>query len=207
MDYSEIVFKGILTGLGVSAPIGPIGILCISRSINKGFLSGFFTGLGAVVPNIIYTFLAVAGIAKFLIPLIEKYPAVIVISGVYIIYLGVKTGKKTIERKSEKIKSAGYAEDFLSTFLIMITNPATIISYLIVISGVGFSSLENSAFTDVIFVTVSVVTGAIIWWLFLSIVSVKFGSAIFKNKIKMMNQISGSVIILFGILLIVKSII
>lgn len=207
MEFSELVLKGILVGIGVSAPVGPIGILCISRSISKGFLSGICTGVGAVVPNMIYTLLAVSGVTKILIPLIEKHPEVTFLSGIYVVYLGITAFKKQITGMRTDISTRGYFKDFVSPFLIMITNPATIISYVIVVSGIGFATAEEFSWKDVFLASGSIMTGASLWWIFLSGISSKFGIKIFKEKISNLNKITGSIIIVFGIMLMIKSLI
>ena len=203
MHYAELVFKGILIGIGVSAPIGPIGILCINRSIKKGTLSGIYTGLGATIPNVIYSILALYGLTEFLKPFVEKHFWVPVISGIYILWLGFQTIMKesdfTIQQAKENLR-----KDFFSTFLIMISNPATILSFILLITAVGIST--DTSLGSHLLLTVGVFAGAMSWWIGLSFFSTKIGYTFFLDKTKLLNKISGTTIFLFGIFLIIKSI-
>lgn len=208
MSILELVTKGFLVGISVSAPIGPIGILCINRSIRSGLSAGLATGLGAVVPNILYTLLAALGFVQFIKPLLAENPWLIAFSGVYVCYLGIKsiTCKNDINKHKDSDRSdIKYA--FLSTFLIMVSNPATLIGYTIIFSAIGLGDIQGNSVYYIAVITTGIVCGAFGWWIFLSGISVKLGRKIFKNKITKLNRISGIVIIVFGTILIIKSLI
>lgn len=207
MSIGELIIKGILVGFGVSAPIGPIGILCINRSINKGIIAGLATGLGAVVPNLFYTMLALAGVVAVISPYLESNHWLLVFSGLYICYLGLKAYQSKTDQSSvpEDIASGNF-KAFTSVVILMITNPATLIGYTIIFTAIGLGNIEEVSTNTLLIVTGSIFLGAMLWWVFLSFISASLGKKIFKNKIELLNKISGSTIIGFGILIIIKTI-
>lgn len=136
----SFVFKGLVIGFSIAAPVGAIGVLCIRRSLVKGPLSGFLTGLGAATADACYG--AVAGfgitiISNFLL----SYRVLLQSVGiVFLAYLGIKT---FLEKPPADIlgtaQSSGLWIDYLSTVALTITNPMTIISFMAVFAGLGIS--------------------------------------------------------------------
>ncbi|MBU1100539.1 MAG: LysE family transporter [Bacteroidetes bacterium] len=206
MKVEYLVFKGILIGLSVSAPIGPIGVLCINRSISYGTSAGLYTGLGAAIPNVLYTLLALFGFLGFISPILEKYQWIIILSGFYIVYLGVKTLRHNREVKP-KIQNSNNLKAFISTFIIMITNPSTIIGYSIIFTAFGLGDVQNMSTLSNMILAGSIGFGAMVWWIFLSTASKYLGDKYLMRRINSINKISGALIVVLGFLLIINSII
>jgi threonine/homoserine/homoserine lactone efflux protein len=193
-----LLLKSIILGFSVSAPVGPIGLLCIQRTIAKGQMAGFFTGLGASTANMIYASVAAFGFSVVSSFLLEQQFILKIIGGGFLLYLGVKTFLAKPAEKAASLEGNGLVGMCLSTLFLMITNPTTILNFVAMFAGLGFdktASSHSSAFTFVF----GVCLGAIFWWFLLS-----FIVSIFRNKItpylKSVNKIAGILIVSLGCL-------
>lgn len=195
--------KGLLVGLSVAAPVGPIGLLCIQRTLNKGKLSGFFSGLGAATADAIYGFIAAFGLTFISNFLISNQAIIRLFGGMFLIYLGGKIIISKPANKSAKSKEGiRILDDYLSTLLLTITNPMTIMSFLAIFAGLGLN-IEKSNIKAFLMV-IGVFLGSSLWWLILS-----NGINLFKDKLnqqtlKYINYVSGIIIVGFGITAIIK---
>jgi threonine/homoserine/homoserine lactone efflux protein len=194
-----LILKGLIVGISVSAPLGPLGILCIQRTINKGFLSGFFSGLGAAIADILYASVAGFGIsiiADFLKA--EEYP-IRAIGGIFVIVFGIMIFRSNPVKqiRQQKAQKKGYVSDLVSGFFITITNPLTIIVFGAVFAGLGLN--QSSTFKLILYTLIGIFSGALIWWLSLTI-----GVNVFRKKIRLrnlywINKITGLLVAAFGI--------
>ena len=199
MDYI-IIIKGIIAGIAVSAPLGPIGVMCIQKTINKGFRSGLATGFGAIVADVFFAF--VAGFGVTLIQnFLNEYQVIIRISGsIVLLIFGIKLfrSKPVSHSDSEKPKNRRYFADFLTTFFIAATNPITVLGF-----GVAFATLGvtagNSDNIHVLILIASVFVGAVIWWLLLSGITWLFRKRIKPRSLIIINKVAGSVVLIFAI--------
>ena len=200
----EFLYKGLLLGFSVAAPVGPIGVLCINRTINKNFAAGFVSGLGAATADLIYGLIAGLGLTAVSTFLIDQKIWIQLIGLVFLIYLGIKTIIKKdndIEFKSEVDK--GLLKDYFSTLILTITNPITILFFIAVFSGLGLSNTING-FHSVMQLILGVFIGSCIWWLFLSGLTDKLKTRISKHILKWIDLVSGILILFFGLLILIN---
>lgn len=197
-----LFLKSIILGFSVSAPVGPIGLLCIQRVLSRGRLAGILTGFGAVTANMIYASIAAFGFSVVSAFLIEQQFLLKVIGSSCLFYLGIKTFLKKPAAAAANLQGEGLLGMYLSTFLLMITNPVTILNFTAMFAGLGFESGADTGLTAVTLIG-GVYIGAAFWWVLLS-----FVVSIFKNKITphlgLVNKIAGLLIIVLGILAIIK---
>lgn len=193
-----LFLKSLILGISVSAPVGPIGLLCIQRTLTRGKLAGFLTGFGAVTANLIYASIAAFGFSVVSVFLIEQELYLKIFGSVFLFYLGIKTLLKKPADTAAKLDGETLASMYLSTFLLMITNPSTIFNFIAMFTGLGFDQDSSSLATTLSLIS-GVFVGTSIWWLFLSSVVSRF-----KNKItphlSLVNKVAGGLIILLGIL-------
>jgi len=193
--------KGCAIGLSIAAPVGPIGVLCIRRSLAEGARVGFFTGLGAAAADGLYGAVAAFGLTIVSGFLREHQTALRLVGGIFLLYLGIKT---FLSKPAERPASAAtHAGAFTSTFFLTITNPMTIFSFMVIFAGFGFSD-SNQYLWQAVMMTLGVFIGSAAWWLFLS-----NGVALFRNRItpywmQQVNRISGAIILAFGITILLK---
>jgi threonine/homoserine/homoserine lactone efflux protein len=206
MNY-QLFFSGIVIGISIAAPVGPIGLLCIQRTISKNRLSGLISGMGAATADMIYGSIAVFGLSYLSDLLIKQQNILGLMGGLFLIALGLKTlftkvtkdGSTEIKLESQPNHQTQFFSDYLSTFLLTLTNPITILSFSAIYAGIGYSMSNTTNLTGLWFV-LGVFIGSSIWWISLSwFVSLLRGKILQSNTIRWINIISGFVIIAFGI--------
>jgi len=193
-----LLLKSFILGFSVSAPVGPIGLLCIQRILSRGRTAGFMTGLGAASANLIYASIAAFGFSVVSSFLVEQQLILRGIGGLFLLYLGIKTFIKKPSNHAANLEDESVFAMFLSTFFLMITNPVTILNFVAMFAGLGFEQSSTSRLVAVTLIG-GVFLGALTWWIILSYVV-----SLFRNRIRphlsRVNKIAGLLIILLGIL-------
>ena len=198
MDYE--IIKGLVIGLSIAAPVGPIGLLCIRRTLAKGKLSGLATGLGAATADMCYGIVAAFGLAGISNLLLGQKAILQLIGGIFLIYLGVKTFvSKAKEDSPAKANTAG---DYLSTLGLTLSNPVTIMSFIAIFAGLGFASADH--LQEKVSLIAGVFLGSLLWWVFLTQVVGAVKHRLSPKSIELINKISGIIILAFGVLALAK---
>ena len=190
--------KGIILGFSIAAPVGPIGVLCIRRTLAQGMAYGFVSGIGAATADAFYGLLAAFGLSAVAALFIDQQFYLRLIGGFFLCYLGYKTAIAPPASTAATAKSSGLAGAYTSTLLLTLTNPMTILSFAAVFAGLGTgASGENvsSAFLLVF----GVFTGSLLWWLCLSTMVSTLRRRFDYRRLTIVNQLSGLIIILFGL--------
>ncbi len=198
---ADFIWKGVIIGLSVSIPLGPIGVLTIQRTLSKGRRSGLVNGLGAATADVFYAVLAGFGIS-IVIDFILKYQSIFkFIGGAFLLILGyrliVSNPAKTL-RQQCKDKNKGLWGDYFSTLGLTISNPIVLFVFLAVFAGLGLID-KTSHIPSVIFLLLGVVCGACLWWFTLTFLVSIFRSKFRLRRLLIINQISGILVILFGL--------
>jgi threonine/homoserine/homoserine lactone efflux protein len=187
-------FKGLAIGVSIAAPVGPIGVLCIRRSLANGAKTGFATGMGAAVADAIYGAIAAFGLTAISGFLIQQQFYFRLIGGVFLFYLGAKT---FLSKPSATPASPGtHAGAFISTLFLTLTNPMTIFSFLGIFVGVG---IAVGNYLSALLITFGVFVGSAAWWFFLSAATAHFRSRITPAWMQNINRLSGLIILAFAI--------
>ena len=192
------LLKGILLGFSIAAPVGPIGVLCIRRTLANGMKNGFLSGLGAATADAIYGLLAVLGISVVSIFLLEYQSYLRMIGGIFLLYLGYTTFKARPAEVSANASEEELLGAYGSTLLLTITNPMTIMSFAAIFAGLGVGAASESYLSS-IFLVIGVFIGSMLWWLFLSGMVNMLRHKFDQKRLKLVNQLSGLVITIFGI--------
>lgn len=199
MDFNFLI-KGLIIGFSIAAPVGPIGVLCIRRTIANGKLSGFISGLGAATADGLYGIIAAYGLVGVSNLLVGQQFWFRLIGGIFLLYLGIKIfTAKSGDKNSETNKSKGFWGDYFSTLLLTITNPVTILSFVAIFAGLGLGASANSHASAATMVF-GVVLGSILWWIILTETVGFLKSRFNLQSTKIINKISGIIILLFAIL-------
>jgi len=199
MDFSFFL-KGMLIGFSIAAPVGPIGILCIRRTLAYGRLSGLLSGLGAATADGFYGLLSAGGLTVISAFLIGHQAWLRLIGGIFLCYLGVKTFLTRPAALVENETEAGALsrlKDYSSTMLLTLTNPMTILSFAAVFGGLGLGSTPGG-FVPAVSLVGGVFLGSVAWWTLLS-----GGVSLLRRKVSTgllvwVNRVSGLVIVGFG---------
>lgn len=195
MDIRFLV-KGLIIGFSIAAPVGPIGILCIRRSLSDGHWVGFFTGLGAASADAFYGFIAGFGLTIISNILVSQQIILKLIGGLFLCYLGLKTAlakpAQDAANPSGKVVSA-----YASTFFLTVTNPITILSFVAIFAGLGLGSSNN--YGDAGILVLGVFLGSALWWLILVSGVSLFRDKISSDTLQWVNRMSGILIFGFGL--------
>jgi len=190
------VLKGLLIGLSIAAPVGPIGLLCIRRSLAHGRISGLLSGLGAATADGFYGFIAAFGLSFITSFLLKEKFLLSLIGGLFLCYLGIKTLLAKPTDHTAKAEDRGLMNDYVSTLILTITNPVTVLSFLAIFAGVGIGA---GSYISATILVVGVFLGSALWWLFLSSTVGLFRGKMSMKIMTVINRISGSIIFIFGI--------
>ena len=193
----EDFLRAFLIGFVIAAAVGPVGILCIRRAINTGFWGGFTSGLGAAVADGVY-----GAVAAFGLVAVDSLSGGVgdvgrMVGGVILIYLGISVYRSKIDMKSTPVDLKGHVKGFGGVFLLTLSNPLTIISFLAIFAGLGVTI--GSAPIDKILLILGVFLGSAFWWLILAWFASSLRHKLDQRKIRFINIASSIIITGFGL--------
>ena len=197
--------KGIIVGLLVSAPLGPIGIMCIQRTLNKGYMSGFVSGLGAAAADMIFAVIAGFGLTIIINFIEEKHIWFQIIGGIFVLYIGYRIFNTNPVRqlRLQRLNRTRLSQDFASVFLLTISNPMAIFLFIAIMAALKVAN-ELLSFFELSILIAGVAGGAILWWFVLASIANRFRKRIRLKSIWWLNKITGSVVFLFGLAVIIS---
>jgi threonine/homoserine/homoserine lactone efflux protein len=198
MDINFLL-SGAIIGFSIAAPVGPIGVLCIRRTLAEGRASGLVSGLGAATADAIYGFVAGFGLTFVSNFLINQQVWLRLVGGAFLCYFGLRTFLSKPAEQAALIKGKGLAGSYASTFFLTITNPMTIISFAAIFAGLGVGGASESYVSAAVLV-LGVFTGSALWWFILSGVTNVFRTKFNSGKLRWVNRISGMIIAGFGVI-------
>jgi threonine/homoserine/homoserine lactone efflux protein len=197
LGFFGFFFKGLVLGFSIAAPVGPIGLLCIRRSLAEGRLVGLLTGLGAATADAVYGAIAAFGLTAVSGALVAYRTSLGLVGGAFLCYLGLRTLTSKPAQGGASTRSRGLASAYASTFVLTLTNPMTILSFIAIFAGLGLAS--GSGYTNPAMLVVGVFAGSAAWWLLLSTGTSILRSTIGTPVMTIVNQVSGSLILAFGV--------
>ena len=197
----SMLLKGLVIGIFVSIPVGPIGLLCMQRTLNRGRAHGFATALGATSSDLIYAIIAVFSMS-FIIDFIEEHHFILQIAGSIIVFLfGLYTYLSNPVKKLTKfnLEKKNYIQDFFTSFGLTITNPLVIFLFIALIAR--FSFVEDTTFWQNIAGICFILLGAFFWWILLVSSVNLFRNRFNPRRLYVVNQSTG---IIFIVLVVVS---
>lgn len=197
--------RGLAAGFLLAAPVGPIGVLCIRRTLSGGRLSGFVSGLGAAVADGLYGAIAAFGltlVSDFLVG--HKYTLRLV-GGAFLIYVGIKILMSVPSEKRVPDRARTLVADFVSTFFLTLTNPLTIFVFMSTFTWLRLELVGGGYFAASL-VVAGIFAGSALWWLFLSTIVGFFGPHVRGNLLLAIHKISGIAILAFGVFVLMPSV-
>ncbi|MBW2147640.1 MAG: LysE family transporter [Deltaproteobacteria bacterium] len=197
----EIIFflKGLIIGFSIAAPVGPIGVLCIRRTLAEGRTVGFVSGLGAATADAIYGCIAGFGLTFISRILISQQAWLRFIGGVFLCYLGFKTFLARPARHAAAAKGTGIIGAYGSTLFLTVTNPMTILSFTAIFAGLGVAR-SGVNYVSAGILVLGVFTGSTLWWFILSSIANLFRTKFDLRGLRWVNRISGIIITGAGLL-------
>jgi len=205
MDYIFLIISGIVIGLVVAVPIGPVNLICIRRTLAFGPANGFMSGLGAAIGDTIFAIVTGFGLTAAA-QLIKGYASYLELAGGFmLIYFGIHTYLAKVEsRLTDKLAAKEKGASTLyramgSTLALTITNPATLLGFAALFAGLGGLAGGHPNFASAAFVVLGVAAGSTLWWLALTAVVGLFHASINDRVMGGINQGSGVAVAAFGL--------
>lgn len=195
---AELWWRGALMGFAIAAPVGPIGLLCIQRTLDGGALRGLVSGLGAATADAIYGGIAAFGLTVIAAFLMEQRLWLAAFGGAFLCYLGVRTVLARPATQAARGSSAGLAGAYASTFVLTLTNPITIFSFLAIFAGMGLAGRQGDHAAAGVLV-LGVFCGSAAWWLLLSGGVARLRRRFTPAALQWVNRTAGVVILGFGV--------
>jgi threonine/homoserine/homoserine lactone efflux protein len=192
--------KGIFLGFGISMPVGPMGILCIQRTLKQGWLAGFLTGLGGASADMLYAILAAFGL-QFVAEFLTQHGHILRIGGgILLILFGMRIFYTTDMQKDKEdsTQKKSLYGIYSSTFLLTLTNPITVFMFTALFAGLGINDANVSRIEAAQLVG-GVFLGSLLWYITLSsIVSLLHGRV--ERYLPWINRFAALALMIFGII-------
>jgi threonine/homoserine/homoserine lactone efflux protein len=200
---TALLLKGFAVGFGIAVPVGPIGVLCIRRSLAHGPRAGIAVGMGAAVADAFYGAVAGFGLSAVSAQLLAVEAVLGIVGGLLLIAMGLRTVLAEPTHTPATVTGKTLWRAFLGTFVLTLTNPATILTFLAIYAGLGLAT-ELSTLGASVFV-LGVLLGSAAWWLILANVAGSLRGHMNRDWMQTLNRLSGSLVLLFGLVVLVVS--
>ncbi|MBR7013804.1 MAG: LysE family transporter [Prevotella sp.] len=208
IDILDIIFRGMLIGILVSAPMGPVGILCVQRTLNKGRWYGFVTGIGATVSDLIYALITGLGMS-FVMNLVynSQNRFILQIAGsIMLLFFGIYSWRsnpvKNIHRSS-KTKGTLF-HNGLTAFFVTLSNPLIILLFMAVFAQLAF--IMPGKPLEMCIGYLSIIAGALLWWFGLTWLIDKIRNKFEETGIIIINKVIGSIVILISLIILLGTV-
>ena len=199
----HLLIQGMIIGVVVAVPVGPLGLLCINRAFSMGAVCGLFSGLGVATADAL-----AAGVAALGVSLISRFWAdhqilLRLVGGVFLCYLGYKIYKTEPARQAPPVDVNGLLSAYATTFLLTISNPVTILSFIAIYAGWGVESLSGH-YLGAAVLTLGVFTGSSLWWIAMFVGMTSFRDRFSIHLLGWIHRLSGAVIVGFGVVVLLS---
>jgi threonine/homoserine/homoserine lactone efflux protein len=193
--------KGLIIGFCIAAPVGPIGIMCIRRTLAEGGMAGFVSGLGAATADAVYGGIAALGLTAVSALLLGQTVLLQLVGGLFLTFLGARFflkgwGVVGPESAVRRRVDHGYSAYF-QTFVLTLTNPMTLLSFAAIFAGAGLGKAAGPQ--DGMLLVTGVFLGSATWWLILSGLANALRARLNIGRLAWVNRISGLGLALFGL--------
>lgn len=195
----EFLFKGLILGFSIAAPVGPIGLLCIRRTLVEGKMSGFVSGLGAATADGFYGSVAAFGLTVISGFLLEYQMPIRIIGALFLFYIALKIFfSKPVHKEVGQKSGVSLLKSYTSTVALTIANPSTIISFIAIFAGLGVG-IATQDYVGATFIVAGVFLGSALWWLLLSTAIGFFRHKISDQSIVWVNRVAGTLMVCLGV--------
>lgn len=199
-----LLIKSFVIGLSIAAVVGPISVLCIQRTLTRGYVYGLISGLGIATADGTYGSVAAFGLTAISTFLVHEEMWIRAIGGAFLLYLGIRT---ILSRPAEKAATAAKARNlpgaYASILLLTLTNPLTILSFAAIFAGIGVSD-GKGGYIEATLVVLGVFLGSATWWLILTSSVSLLRKKITSRWLVWLNRISGTILVVFGVVALIS---
>jgi threonine/homoserine/homoserine lactone efflux protein len=190
--------RGLALGLAVAAPVGPMSLLCMRRTLAAGFASGLLSGLGIATADALYGAIAAFGLVAVTSFVIGQQPVLRLVGGAALLYLGIRTLRAQPADAPARAGAAGLAGVYLSTLALTLTNPTTILSFAALFAGLGLGG-DRGEWTTASALVIGVFIGSALWWLLWTGGITLARRRLTHHLLRSINTLSGLALFGFGL--------
>ncbi len=196
----ETLARGLVLGFSIAAVLGPIGVLCVRRTLSSGFAVGWLSGMGAATADAAYASLAAFSVTALTSLLVEQRLWLRLVGGVFLLYLGYKSlrARPRLESTSTATTTKGLLGAYASTLALTLSNPMTIMSFVGIFAGLGLGIGIVGGLAAGVALVSGVFVGSAAWWLVLASGVSLLRTRLTPSLFKAVNVASGLVILAFG---------
>jgi threonine/homoserine/homoserine lactone efflux protein len=198
-----LLIEGMLIGLVVAVPVGPLGLLCINRALSMGAVCGFFSGLGVATADALAAGIAALGISLISGFLVDHQLALRLVGGTFLCYLGYKIYKTEPVSQAPINNVHGLLSAYATTFFLTISNPVTLLSFIAIYAGWHVPSLHGR-YIAAATLTAGVFSGSALWWVGLFIGLTTFRDRFSLRFLFWVHRVSGALIAGFGVVVLLS---
>ncbi|HEY2989694.1 MAG TPA: LysE family transporter [Candidatus Binatia bacterium] len=192
-----LFLKGFFIGLMIAVPVGPIGLLCVNRTLSKGPAYGFFSGLGVATADAISAGIVALGLTLISSFFVDHQIWLRLIGGIFLCYVGANIFLTQPHEQSAKVKEKSLLSAYASTFFLTLTNPLTVLSFVAIYAGWGIEDLTGHYLASAM-LTAGVFCGSASWWVVLSSSMQTVRMMFSHSGLRWVHRISGAIIAGFG---------
>jgi len=196
LSNADVLLRGVVLGFSIAAPVGPIGVLCIRRTLAQGRLAGLLSGLGAATADALYGAVAAFGLTLVTQLLVGQQNWIRLTGGLFLCYLGVKTFFARPAEQAAPAQSASLVGAYASTLALTLSNPMTILSFSAMFAGIGLGVGGGEGAAALL--VAGVFAGSAAWWLMLSAGVGLLRARIGADTLRWVNRTSGAIVFAFG---------
>jgi threonine/homoserine/homoserine lactone efflux protein len=194
--------KGILIGFAMAVPVGPIGIICIRKTLTDGRLRGMIIGLGAATADLLYACVAAFGLTVVSNAIATERTWIRLVAGSFLLFLGVRTFRAHPADPKVPVNSSGLLRSYLYTVFLTLTNPTTIFAFIAVFAALGLG--DKLSIVSASTLVIGVFIGSVLWFQLLSSGVIFFRKKLDIVGLRWVNRIAGVLIIISGVIAIVS---
>jgi threonine/homoserine/homoserine lactone efflux protein len=192
------LLRGLAIGFSLAAPVGPIGVLCIRRTLAYGSKRGLVVGASAASADMMYGIVAAFGVTLISDFIFIHQNIIRIAGGILLLFLGYHSYRSHPATDTESNNANGHTRAFISTFLLTLTNPMTLFAFAAVFAAIGLEKIVGD-YSLASFLVIGVLLGSFCWFSLLTTLVHFFREKISTNGIALVNKIAGSLLIIFGI--------
>lgn len=196
-----LFFKGLIIGFAMALPIGPIGIICVRRTLTEGRLHGFIIGLGAATADTLYACIAAFGLTMISDLILKQQFYIQLVGGTLLLYIGEKTYFSIPKDPATTTVKESIAASYFYTVFLTLTNPLTFFSFIAIFAAFGFG--DGMSLLSATTLVLGVFVGSSLWFTILSLGVTFFRKKLDLNGLKWVNRIAGILILITGVVALV----
>lgn len=202
----ELILAGIGVGILIAAPVGPVNVLCIQRTLSHGFLGGLAAGIGALIGDGLITLIATFGLTAISDLIQENRTSIKLVGGLLLILFGLKLIRTKPRANGALEDDDGHHWVIPQTFFLTITNPGAVLGLFAILGGLTSAFGGIQSYTEAGALVLAVMGGSFLWWMTLARIIATIRHKLTLERLTTINRVAGLILVAFGLVLMIETI-